>query len=219
MNKQVEELPSYSKNEEIFNMSSHIIGGIIGLVEIGLCIALSDGGYELLSGLIFGISLIILYAMSSTYHGLNPKQVKLKNLFRVFDHCSIFILIAGSYTPFILCILREYNSSLGWAFYGGIWFIAVLGIILNAIDMKKFKVFSMICYLVMGWSIITKIDVIMKVMGNTAFYLLLGGGIAYTIGFVFYAIGKKKRWMHSVFHILCIIGSILHVICILKYVL
>ena len=77
----------------------------------------------------------------------------------------------------------------------------------------------MICYLVMGWSIITKIDVIMKVMGNTAFYLLLGGGIAYTIGFIFYAIGKKKRWMHSVFHILCIIGSILHVICILKYVL
>lgn len=79
MNKQVEELPKYSKNEEIFNMSSHIIGGIIGLVEIELCIALSDGGYELLSGLIFGISLIILYAMSSTYHGLNPKQVKLKN--------------------------------------------------------------------------------------------------------------------------------------------
>lgn len=219
MNSKKEELPTYSRKEEIFNMSSHIIGGIMGIVEIILCIVLQNSGYGLLSGIIFGISLFILYAMSSTYHGLNPKDIKLKSLFRIFDHCSIFILIAGSYTPFILCILREYNFKLGWIFYAVIWFIALLGIVLNAIDMKKFKIFSMVCYLVMGWSIITKIDVIIKILGTTGFYLLLSGGLAYTIGFIFYAIGKKKKWMHSVFHIFCIIGSVLHIICILKYVI
>ena len=100
MNSKKEELPAYSRSEEIFNMSSHIIGDIMGIVEIILCIVLQNSGYGLLSGIIFGISLFILYAMSSTYHGLNPKDIKLKSLFRIFDHCSIFILIAGSYTTF-----------------------------------------------------------------------------------------------------------------------
>lgn len=214
-------LPTYSKGEEIFNMVSHIVGGAIGIVAIVLCIIVSvkhNNGYGVVSGIVFGITLVILYTMSSIYHGLSPK-LKAKKVFQVIDHCSIFLLIAGSYTPFCLCTLREADPVVGWTIFGIVWGIAILGIVLNAIDIKKFKVFSMICYLVMGWCIIVKLDLLIQELGTAGFSLLLAGGIVYTIGAILYGIGKKKKWMHSIFHILCVISTILHLICILLYVI
>lgn len=212
-------LPTYSKGEEIFNMVSHIVGGAIGIVAIVLCIIVSvkhNNGYGVVSGIVFGITLVILYTMSSIYHGLSPK-LKAKKVFQVIDHCSIFLLIAGSYTPFCLCTLREADPVVGWTIFGIVWGIAILGIVLNAIDIKKFKVFSMICYLVMGWCIIVKLDLLIQALGTAGFSLLLAGGIVYTIGAILYGVGKKKKWMHSIFHILCVISTILHLICILLY--
>lgn len=214
-------LPTYSKGEEIFNMVSHIVGGAIGIVAIVLCIIVSvkhNNGYGVVSGIVFGITLVILYTMSSIYHGLSPK-LKAKKVFQVIDHCSIFLLIAGSYTPFCLCTLREADPVVGWTIFGIVWGIAILGIVLNAIDIKKFKVFSMICYLVMGWCIIVKLDLLIQALGTAGFSLLLAGGIVYTIGAILYGVGKKKKWMHSIFHILCVISTILHLICILLYVI
>lgn len=214
-------LPTYSKGEEIFNMVSHIVGGAIGIVAIVLCIIVSvkhNNGYGVVSGIVFGITLVILYTMSSIYHGLSPK-LKAKKVFQVIDHCSIFLLIAGSYTPFCLCTLREADPVVGWTIFGIVWCIAILGIVLNAIDIKKFKVFSMICYLVMGWCIIVKLDLLIQALGTAGFSLLLAGGIVYTIGAILYGVGKKKKWMHSIFHILCVISTILHLICILLYVI
>lgn len=161
-------LPKYTKGEEIFNMTSHIVGGVLGVVALVLCIvfaSINGNVYGIVSGSIYGATMIILYTMSSIYHGLNPKR-KAKKVFQILDHCSIYLLIAGSYTPFALCTFREYDTALGWTIFGIIWFMAILGIILNSIDIKKFKVFSMICYLVMGWCIIFKINLLPSLLGT-----------------------------------------------------
>lgn len=213
-------LPTYTRGEDIFNMVSHIVGGVLGIVAIVLCVvfaAIHHNVYGIVSGVVFGITLILLYTMSSIYHGLKPHR-KAKKVFQVIDHCSIFLLIAGCYTPFALCTLREYNTALGWWIFGIIWGLATLGIVLNSIDISRYKVFSMICYLVMGWCIIFKINVVYAALGLGGFILLLAGGIVYTIGAIAYGVGKKHKWMHSVFHIACIIGSLLHFLCILLYV-
>ena len=200
-------LPTYTKGEEIFNMVSHIVGATLGIVAIVLGVIFSSihgNGYGIAASIVYGITLVLLYTMSSIYHGLNPKK-KAKKVFQIIDHCSIFLLIAGSYTPFTLCTLREYNPITGWTIFGIVWGLAILGIVLNSIDLKKYKVFSMICYLVMGWCIIAKINVVIQALGVSGFTLLLLGGIVYTLGAIFYAVGKKRKWMHSVFHLACVI--------------
>ena len=214
-------LPIYSKGEEIFNMVSHIVGGAMGVTAIVLCsifAALSGNVYGVVSGVIFGATMLVLYTMSSIYHGLKPNLMA-KKVFQVIDHCSIYILIAGTYTPIALCTLREYSTAQGWVLFSVIWAFAILGITLNAIDLKKYKLFSMICYLVMGWCIIVRINLIISLLGWGAFSMLLSGGVAYTVGAVFYGVGKNKKWMHSVFHLFCVVGSVLHFLLILFYVM
>jgi len=210
-------LPSYTKGEEIFNMVTHILGAVLGIVATVLCPIFASSGYGIVSGVIFGVSLIILYTMSSIYHGLSPK-LKAKKVFQILDHCAIFILIAGSYTPFALCPLRIENPAIGWTIFGVIWGITILGITLNSIDLKNFKVFSMICYLVMGWCIIFRIHTLPSLITPAGFTLLLLGGIIYTLGAILYGIGKKHKYIHSMFHICVFIASLLHFFCILLYV-
>ena len=214
-------LPDYTKGEEIFNMTSHIVGGSFGIVALVLCIvfaAIHHNGYAVVSSAIYGVMMIILYTMSSIYHGLKPQR-KAKKVFQVLDHCSIFLLIAGSYTPFCLVTFREYNAVLGWTIFGIIWAIAILGITLNAIDIKKYKIFSMICYLGMGWCIIFTAKLLPKLLGIPGLVLLVSGGIAYTVGAILYGLGRKKRYMHSIFHLFILLGSILQFFCILLYVI
>ena len=214
-------LPTYTKGEEIFNMVSHIVGGALGVITTILAIVIGvihHNGYGIVSGIIFGISMIFLYTMSSIYHGLSPKKLS-KKVMQIMDHCAIFVLIAGSYTPFALCTLREYSPALGWTIFAIIWIFAALGITLNAIDLKKYKIFSMICYLVMGWCIIIKANLLPELLTMPGFILLLLGGIIYTIGAVLYGLGKKHKYIHSIFHLRVFFGNSLHVICILMYVI
>lgn len=214
-------LPTYTKGEDICNMVTHIIGGVLGIVALVLCIivaAMHHNVYGIISGIVFGISMILVYVMSSVYHGLSPK-VKGKKVMQVIDHCTIYLLIAGSYTPFALCTLREYNPVTGWFVFGAIWFMAIVGIIFTAIDLKRYRVFSMICYLVMGWCIIFKIITMHRLLGTTGFALLLAGGIIYTLGAILYGLGRNHKYMHSVFHICIVIASLLHFLCIVLYVL
>lgn len=212
------DLPVYTKGEEIANMVTHIIGGVLGIIAIVLCSIQAKDAYGVISGVIFGVSMIILYTMSSIYHGLSPK-VKGKKVLQILDHCTIFLLIAGSYTPFALCTLREYSSVLGWTIFGVIWALATLGITLNAIDLKKYRRFSMICYLLMGWCIIVKINILPTLLGMNGFILLLAGGIVYTLGACFYGIGKKHKYIHTVFHICVLLGNFLQFLCVLLYVI
>lgn len=213
-------LPTYTKGEEIFNMVSHIVGGALGIVALTLCVifaAIHKNTYGIISSAIYGVTLIVLYTMSSIYHGLKPNLMA-KKVFQILDHCSIFLLIAGTYTPFALCTIRETNVAMGWIIFGIIWGMATLGITLNAIDLKKFKTFSMLCYLVMGWMIIIRIDLVTKSLGIYGISLLVLGGISYTIGAIFYGLGKKHKYIHSIFHLLICLGSLLHFLCILLYV-
>ena len=214
-------LPKYTKGEEIFNMTSHIVGGVLGIVATVLCIvfaAIHGNTYGVVSGAIYGVTMIVLYTMSSIYHGLSPKRYS-KRVFQVLDHCSIFLLIAGSYTPFALCTLREYDTATGWTIFGIIWTMAILGIVLNAIDLKKYNKFSMICYLGMGWAIIFKVNLLPVLLPTAGLVLLVAGGLAYTIGAVLYGLGKKHKWMHSIFHLFILLGSLLQFFCILLHVM
>lgn len=217
------ELPEYTRGEEIFNMVSHIVGGVLAIAALVLCIivsAIHNNTYGIVSSAIYGTSMIFLYTMSSIYHGLNPKKTA-KKVFQIIDHCSIFLLIAGSYTPILLCTIREADAVAGWWLFGIIWGLTIVGIALNAVDLKQFKVFSMICYLVMGWCIIFKIGLLYQNIGFAGFMLILLGGIAYTIGAIMYVLAKKKniKYMHSIFHLAVLIGSILQFFAILLYVL
>ena len=213
-------LPTYTKGEEIFNMTSHIVGGALGIVALVLCIIFSakhNNVYGIVSSAIYGFSMILLYTMSSIYHGLRPN--KAKRVFQILDHCSIFLLIAGTYTPYCLVTLREYNTALGWTLFGIVWGMAAIGIVLNSIDIKKYKILSMICYLVMGWCILIRAPLLPKLLGLPGFILLLAGGVAYTIGAIFYGVGRKKKYMHSVFHMFILLGSVLQFFSILFYVI
>ena len=214
-------LPTYTKGEEIFNMVSHIVAAVFGIAALVLGIVISakkGNGYGVASSIVFGITLLILYTMSSIYHGLSP-ELMAKRVFQVIDHCSIFLLIAGSYTPFCLCSLREYNPALGWSIFGVIWGMAILGIVFNSIDLRKFKVFSMICYLAMGWLVIFTVKILIEVLGVGGFTLLVLGGVIYTIGAILYAKGRYQKWFHSIFHLCCLLGSVAHILCVLIYVL
>ena len=214
-------LPTYTRGEEIFNMTTHIVGAGLGVIALVLCIivaALRHNPYGIVSSIIYGITIILLYTASSIYHGLRP-NLKAKKVFQVLDHCSIFLLIAGSYTPFALCTLREYDSCVGWGIFIVTWAIAILGITLNAIDLRRYRVFSMICYLVMGWCIIVKINILPALLGMPGFILIVSGGIVYTIGAILYGIGSKKKYIHSVFHIFICIATILQFLCIILYVI
>ena len=216
------ELPDYTKGEEIFNMVSHIVGGALAIAALVLCVimaAIHSNTWGVVSGAIYGASLIILYTMSSLYHGL--RRGSAKRVFRVIDHCSIFLLIAGTYTPYMIGALRSYRPALAWTIFGVIWATAVLGIFLNSIDLKKFKIFSMICYIAMGWCVITVLRPMIQYFQPGCLILLYAGGIAYTAGAVLYGNSKKKKikYMHSIFHLFVLAGSILHFFSILLYIM
>ena len=207
-------IPKYTLGEELISSISHGMGAALGIAALCLCIAASNDVWGVVSSWIFGISLIILYSMSCIYHGLKSNNAK--RVMRICDHCTIFLLIAGSYTPFTFVALR---GSIGWTLFGIIWGFAILGIVLNAIDMEKFKKFSMTCYLVMGWAIMFAFKPLIASVDIQGIKLLVAGGIAYTIGATIFAIGSKVKYMHSICHFFVLAGSILHFFCIYLYVL
>ena len=210
-------IPKYTLGEELISAISHGVGALLGIAALVLCIVKSCNpldGYKLASSIVFGLTVTLLYLMSCLYHSL--KVNKAKRVFRVIDHCTIFLLIAGTYTPYTLVSLR---GTLGWWIFGIIWGIAVLGIVLNAVNLKKFAKLSVACYLIMGWSIVFAYQYMVQVMHPMALALLIWGGIAYTVGAVLYAIGSKKKYFHSVFHFFCLAGTILHFFSIYLYVL
>ncbi len=213
------QLPDYTKGEEIFNMVTHIVGGASGIAYLVLCVimaAVHHNPMGVVTSAIYGTSVICLFTMSSVYHGLHPSTAK--KVLQVIDHCTIYFMIAGTYTPVTLCSLRSQNKALGWTVFGIVWGISALAITLNAIDLKKFKVFSMICYLGLGWCIIFTAKQTFAAMGFGGALLLVLGGVLYTIGAVCYCLAHKKRYIHSIFHIFVYLGSLLHFFCILFYV-
>ena len=213
-------LPRYTTGEEIFNMVTHIVGGGIGILALVVCVvisALNKSVAGVLSSAVFGTSMIVLYTMSSIYHGLRTDTSK--KVFQIIDHCAIYFLIAGTYTPILVCGLAQTHPVAAWLTFGAVWGLAALATTLTAIDLKKFKVFSMICYMGMGWIVVFSIKWVYELLTLGGFALLFGGGFFYTFGVIFYKLGKNKKYFHSIFHIFVLIGSILQTLCIIFYVL
>jgi len=214
------QLPNYSKGEEIMNMTTHIVGGALGAVALIMCVVKSvvnSNGYGLVTSIVYGLSLITLYTMSSVYHGMRPCTAK--KVMQVIDHCTIYLLISGSYTAIVLSALRPVYPELGWGLFIFEWLMTALAVTLTAIDLKKYSVFSMVCYIGMGWAVIPFWRQTLEVLTMPGFILLLLGGIAYTIGSILYGLGKKRKWMHSVFHIFVVLGSFLQFLSVLLYAL
>ena len=213
-------LPTYSGGEECFHMVSHIVGGGIGVLVLVAGIFISifrQDVWALVTSIIYGVSLILLYTMSSVYHGLHSPMAK--KVMQVLDHCTIYFLIAGTYTPITLCAIRRVSPLWAWLIFGLVWGLAALAMTLTAIDLKKYACFSMICYIGMGWCVVIAVKPTMQAIAPAGLALLLAGGIAYTIGAVLYGLGKKRKWMHAVFHLFVVVGSVLHALCVLMYVL
>ena len=213
-------LPNYTRGEEIMNMVTHIIGGGLGVIVLILCVSrsiLNGNTYGVIGSLIYGVTMIALYTMSSVYHGMRPGTGK--KVMQVMDHCTIYFLIAGTYSVIALSALRPVNLWLGWGIFAFQWILTALAVTLTAIDLHKYNVFSMVCYIFMGWCIIFFLPTAMEALTPVGFYWMLAGGIAYTIGAVLYGIGSKKRWMHSVFHIFVVLGSFLQFVSIFLYCL
>ena len=212
-------LPRYSKGEEIMNTVTHITGGGLAVVGSIFCILAAcrhGGAAAVLGAAVYCMSMICVYTMSSIYHGLHTGTAK--KVMQVIDHCAIYFLIAGSYTPIMLTGFVPVFPQVGWGLLAMEWLLAALAVTLTAIDLHKYKVFSMICYICMGWGIIFFLPQCIQVMTLPGFWWLLAGGIAYTVGAVLFGIGKKLPWMHSVFHIFVILGSALQYVAILFFV-
>lgn len=206
----------YSKGEEIFNSVTHGVGAALAIAALTLMVVLSaqrGDGYKVASSIVYGIAMLILYTMSTLYHAIPFPRVK--RVLQIFDHCSIFLLIAGTYTPFSIVALRPWP---GWLIFGVIWASAILGIVLNAVDLKRFKRFSLVLYIAMGLAIILAFRPLMQVMQPAGIVLLLSGGACYLIGVIFYLL-KKVKFMHSIWHLFVLGGSICHYLSILLYII
>ncbi len=212
--------PNYSRKEELYNMSSHLVGVLCSIVMMVLSIqtSLKSGStLSLVCGIVYVTTVFIAMLMSSIYHGL-PKGMP-KQVMRVVDHCDIFFTIAGTYTPITLLGIRQLNPAMGWTIFAIEWILAIIGCTLNAIDLKKYSKFSMACYLGMGWCVIIGLRPTIVSMTVPGFLWLLAGGVAYTIGAVLYLIGKRKPYRHFIFHVFVLVGIVLQFVGVWKYLL
>ncbi|MBN1007639.1 PAQR family membrane homeostasis protein TrhA [Amphritea pacifica] len=201
---------------ERFNSISHLIGAalaLVGAVALVL-IGLRRGDlYHIVAFSLYGTTLFLLYSISTIYHGLPPGRAK--RIFRMLDHQAIYLLIAGSYTPFMLITLK---NTVGWWMFGAVWSLAILGVVLVARPKRGRRVLPMTLYFVMGWLILLAIKPLLAVLPAAGFLWLLTGGILYSSGILFYALDHRSPWMHGVWHLFVLGGSISHYIAILVYI-
>lgn len=202
----------YTLGEEIFNSVSHGVGAclsIAGTVILIIASAFNGNAFAIVSSCIYGASLIILYTMSTLYHSFTNEKVKA--FFRIMDHNTIFLLIAGTYTPITMYFLGD---ATGWILFAVVWAATIFGIVINSINLEKARIPSIFCYLAMGWVIIFAIKPLIETLPFISSLFLIIGGAFYTLGIIFYAI-KKVKYFHSIWHLFTIAGSVFHYFTIL----
>lgn len=217
-------IPDYSVAEDASNSATHFIGAVFGVAALVLCTikAVQAGGaWGIASAVIYGLSMIVMYSCSGFYHGLKATSFT-KKVMRVVDHCMIFLLIAGTFTPYTFIALRPGYPAAAWSLFIIAWGCAVLGIVLTVAGFEKFKVLQMVLYIAIGWTTVFAIKPLMAVFSGDlrpGLWLLFWGGVVYTVGAIFYGLGKKIKYAHTVFHLFVLGGSILHFLSIYLYVL
>ena len=201
---------------ERFNAWTHLVGAALaclGAIWLLVLAALDGSPVKIVSAAIYGLSLILLYSISTLYHSLRGRA---KVVMRKLDHLSIYLLIAGSYTPFCLVTLA---GAWGWTLFGIAWGLAVIGMLQEIKPRSEARVLSLVIYAVMGWIVLVAVKPLLTALGGAGFAWLLAGGICYTVGIVFFVFDERFRHWHGIWHIFVMVGSLLHFIAILFYVL
>jgi hemolysin III len=200
---------------ERFNSITHLIGSVLALAGASVVITLAaqrGGATRITAVAIYGAMLFILYLSSTLYHSFRGRA---KRIFHVFDHCSIYLLIAGTYTPFTLITLR---GKWGWWMFGVIWALAIAGVVKDAMFHGRYRAASVVLYILMGWLVIVAYAPLKLALPSAALSLLIAGGIAYTLGVAFFAMSKKVAYTHGVWHLFAMVGSVCHFIAVARYV-
>lgn len=213
-------LIQYGKREDIINSVTHAVGAVFGIVVLVMCTvraAKLDSAVGVVSSVIYGASMIILYFSSALYHGLPAGNAK--RFMRIVDHGVIYLLIAGTITPCVLIALRSENNTAGWVMFGVAWGCALLGIILTLIDFEKFKVMEMVLYIAIGWTLLLVVRPLFRALSTAGIVLVILGGVVYTVGAILYGLGKKVKYFHALFHIFVLAGSTLHFVAVYWYIL
>lgn len=211
-------LPNYSIGEELLNAITHGLGIVLGFIVLIFCTSKTLGClYSFTGSLVYGLSMIILYTFSTLYHSFRPGVTK--KVFQILDHCSIYVMIAGTYTPILLTVFVPTKPFIGWGLLIVQWSVSAIAITLNAIDLHCFRYFSYAAYLILGWVIAIVAPFALQIMHPCALWFLLLGGISYTIGAIAFVIGAKRHWFHGIFHILVILGSFLQFVGIYLFIL
>lgn len=208
-------LPNYTVGEEIFNSISHGIGAIFSIVALILMVVKAHGILPETTVTLFGCAMIILYTISCIYHALSP-ALEGKKVLRVIDHCNVFLLVYGTYIPMSLVGV---GGKSGLALFIAITIITLIGVLLTAIKIDKTQVLQVICHLLSGWGALFFISQLKNSLGINGLILLIIGGVMYSIGSLLYAIGRKRKYMHSVFHVFCLFGTLFHFLCIYLFLL
>lgn len=209
-------LDQYSPLEEMFNSITHGIGALVSIAGLVLLIVFSSlygNVHHIVSCTIFGITLVLLYTASTLYHSF--RKPKLKHVFKILDHSCIYVLIAGTYTPFLLVTIR---GILGWSMFAVIWSLTVAGILFKIFFIHRFKLLSTIAYVSMGWIVIFAIKPLFNALPGGGLVLLVCGGLAYTLGTIFYG-WKKLPYNHAIWHLFVLLGSICHFFSVMFYVI
>ncbi|NVJ65882.1 MAG: hemolysin III family protein [Gammaproteobacteria bacterium] len=204
----------YSHGEEVANSISHGIGAFLGVAALTMMIMVSDDGWKLASAIVYGLSLVILFTSSTLYHSF--QSPKAKKIFKTLDHCAIYLLIAGTYTPFLLVSL---NGTWGWWLFGVIWGLALAGIIFKLKFKHRFPKASLMAYILMGWIVVVAIFEMLAKVPAGGMWLLLAGGLSYTVGTIFYAADGKIPYNHAIWHIFVLGGAVCHFLAVYIYVL
>ena len=213
-----ETIKRYTVEEEIANSITHGVGVLLGVVGMPILLIFSaqsdsDLGFKIAASIIYCLSMVILYLSSTLYHSLTHPRAK--RIFKLLDHASIYLLIAGTYTPFCLITLRDHN---GWILFIILWSMALIGIVSEAFWRTRPRWLAVVIYLIMGWTALWVIPEMYRLLDPVGFWLLVAGGLAYTLGTIFYVI-KRVKWFHSVFHGWVLLGTFLHFFTILLFVI
>ena len=208
-------IPSYSLGEELFNAISHGLGALLSIAALVLMLIRARNALEVTTAAIFGTSMIFLYTISCVYHALSP-GLRGKKVLRVLDHCSVFLLVFGTYLP---ASLLGVSGVRGWLLFGLVAFFTALGIVFTALDLERYQLAAVICQLLSGWSILMGVSNLRAALGLQGLIWMIAGGVMYTIGAILYGIGKNRKYCHSVFHVFCLLGTFCHFWAIYKYLL
>lgn len=208
-------IPSYSLGEELFNAISHGLGALLSIAALVLMLIRARNALEVTTAAIFGTSMIFLYTISCVYHALSP-GLRGKKVLRVLDHCSVFLLVFGTYIP---ASLLGVSGVRGWLLFGLVAFFTALGIVFTALDLERYQLAAVICQLLSGWSILMGASNLRAALGLQGLIWMIAGGVMYSIGAILYGIGKNRKYCHSVFHVFCLLGTFCHFWAIYKYLL